>query len=217
MKIKTGYFWRNFQVIVFSITYIISVIFFYSIFIFLTKEVELIYRVFGTFVIFIGGIINWAFLIVIFKLPQNMADKFDEIKNKIARKEISDSKEFAEELSSFLIRFYNYTFFDVQFSAVKIINEPVYCSSEEIAEVIHWEDNERFCLVTPDLQMHGKMNIGKSSFHAYTLPIHFGDNYLGFFTVFTKQKLGFLSLKFLADFEENYIDDLLLHVMSLNK
>lgn len=214
MKIKTGYFWNNFQLIVFSITYVLSIIFLYSIFIYLTREIDLIYRVFGTLIILIGGILNWAFLIVLFKLPQKMAGAFDQIKNKIANKEITNSYDFSAELSGFLLEFFNFTFFDVEYSAVKILKEKVYCSSEKIKETIQWNDNERFCLVTPDLQKHGRTKIGKSFYYGYTIPIHFGDTYLGYFTVFTKQKLGNMSLKQLADLENNFVDDQLMHVMS---
>jgi hypothetical protein len=44
-------------------------------------------------------------------------------------------------------------------------------------------------------------------FHAYTTPIFFKDKFLGFFTVFSKQRLGRLSTKFLTDLEENFIDE----------
>ncbi len=207
----------NFQLIVFTITYILSCLFLYGIFIYFATGIHLVIQVFFSLGFLIGSILLWAFLYVLFSIPQKLAGSFDYIKNQIATGEISDSSKFADVLSAFLIKFFNFSFFDIHFAAVKTRGSEIVLSSEDIKNALNWKEIEKSSEKSPELTKNGKIKIDKEVFHAYTTPIFFNDEFLGFFTVFSKQRIGRLSTKFLTDFEENFIDDLLFKISTIKQ
>jgi hypothetical protein len=60
----------------------------------------------------------------------------------------------------------------------------------------------------------GKFLVGKKHYHLYIIPIWFGEEWLGYIGIFTERKLGKLFRAFLSDFENNYVDDQLKHVLN---
>jgi len=215
MKRTRDHLSNNFQLIVFTITYILSCLFLYGIFIYFATELHLLIQVFFSLGFLIGSILLWAFLYVLFSIPQKLAGSFDYIKNQISTGEISDSSKFALMLSAFLIKFFNFSFFDIHYAAVKTRGEEIVLSSAEIKSALNWQEIEKISEKSPELTKNGRIKINKLVFHAYTTPIFFNDEFLGFFTVFSKQRLGRLSTKFLTDFEENFIDDQLIQVSTI--
>ena len=99
----------NFQLIVFTITYVLSCLFLYGIFIYFAAELHVLIQVFFSLGFLIGAILLWAHLFVMFSIPQKLAGSFDYIKNDISSGKISDSSRFASELSAFLITFFDFS------------------------------------------------------------------------------------------------------------
>lgn len=214
MRRKFNYISDNFPLIVFTFTYIISVLSFYGVFLNISHNTEFIIKVLGSFIFLFGGIFLWAFLIILFRFPQQMAGAFDPLKNKIASGIISNQEEFASHITTFLKEFFNYTFFDVEYSAFKTDKQKPVFSDKLISSWIDWEKTDTIAGKNPDIIFHGKIKNDRHKIYAYSTPVYFGDLYLGYFTVFTRQKLGKLRQKFLAELEENFIDDQLFHIMS---
>ncbi len=207
----------NFQLIVFTITYVLSCLFLYGIFIYFASELHLLIQVFFSLGFLVSSIILWAYLFVLFNIPQKLAGAFDYIKNQVSTGEISSSSSFAAKLSAFLIKFFNYSFFDIHYAAVKILGDNIVFSSEEMKEVLNWQEIGEISEKSPELTKNGKIKINKEVFHSYTIPIFFNNTFLGFFTVFSKQRLGRLSTIFLTDLEENFIDDQLIRLIPRDK
>jgi hypothetical protein len=58
-----------------------------------------------------------------------------------------------------------------------------------------------------------KIKIDDKNYHPYIIPIHFGEEWLGYFAVFSKSKLNKIYIEFLDNFEDDFIDDQLIHVL----
>lgn len=217
MKRKRNCFYDNFQLIVFTITYILSGFFLYALFIYFFADFNFTIKLFFTLGYLIGAVLLWAYLFVLFSIPQKIAGAFDSFKNKISTGEISDTKLFSNELASFLIKFFNYSFFDIEFAAVYIYKGELHFSSKEIEDIHDWKKIGEKSEKSAEIQLYGRLKIDHSSYSCYTIPIFFNEKYLGFFTVFTRQRLGRLSQKFLTDLEENFIDDQLIRLISDDK
>ena len=207
----------NFQLIVFTISYILSCMFLYGIFIYFASDFHILIQVFFSLGFLIASILLWAYLFVLFSIPQKLAGAFDYIKNQISNGDITNPSAFSVELTNFLIKFFNYSFFDIQYAAVCTINNECVVSSEEINSVLDWKEIGQKSSESPELQKNGRIKIDGINFYCYTTPIFFNKQNLGFYTVFAKQKLGRLSLKFLIDLEENFIDDQLIRLIPIEK
>jgi len=59
----------------------------------------------------------------------------------------------------------------------------------------------------------GKIIIDNSTYSGYAIPMYFGGEWLGYFAVFTTTKLNAIYLDFLDRFEDDYVDDQLVHVL----
>ncbi|MCK4921154.1 MAG: hypothetical protein KAS71_08910 [Bacteroidales bacterium] len=217
MKRKRDYFYDNFQLIVFTINYILSCFFLYGLFIYFSSDFNLTIKLFFTIGYLIVAVLLWSYLFVLFSIPQKLNGAFDSVKNKISTKEISDTTLFSKELASFLIKFFNYSFFDIEYAAVYTKIGKIHFSSKEIEDMLDWKKIGENSEKSVELKKNGRLKIDHSRYSCYTTPIFFNDKYLGFFTVFTKQRLSRLSLKFLTDLEENFIDDQLIRLIPDDK
>ncbi|HRW21916.1 MAG TPA: hypothetical protein P5509_08085, partial [Bacteroidales bacterium] len=60
----------------------------------------------------------------------------------------------------------------------------------------------------------GKFKDKDFNLHFYTIPVWFGNDYLGYMVVGVRNKLGRFFIGFLQDFENLFIDDQLLHIVN---
>lgn len=161
--------------------------------------------------------LGWTFLYILFSIPQRLAGSFDLIKNNISSGKINTVIGFADEICFFLVRFHNYSFFDVNYSAMKIDGYDIHFSSPLIERALDWKKVEVEVGNSENIIDHKKVRFDNKKQHAYTVPVIFGDRLLGFFTVFTSHRLGKLRLKLLSDLENFYIDDQLVHVLNMEE
>lgn len=154
------------------------------------------------------------FVVVIDEIPRKLPRNFDKIKNKIATGEIYTLDDFCQNLNAFFIEFFNYISFDIAYISIKIKDHAFVHSNIELEHLekkmqqfSEQSKQERtvFCL--------GKMEIEKHKYHAYIIPIHFGNEWLGFITLFAKSALNKAYLDLLNNFEDDYIDDQLVHIL----
>lgn len=213
MKKMKRSFTENFQLTVFSVTYLFSSILLFWLLCLVLKSFQPVIIVLAALVYFLMVILLWSYLYVLFSIPQRLARNFDRIKNDIASGKIISPEEFANRLCSFLVGFYNYSFFDIEMASVKIIDNKPCFSSQEMKECFDWDELEKEVMKIGEQIIHEKIQARNFKYFSYTTPILFGDEYLGFFTALTSRRLGKLMLKMLADLENDFIDDQLAHVL----
>jgi hypothetical protein len=207
MKRHLSYFVSNFPILVFNLTYTLSCVLLFLGLLWLLPSLNLILLALISLGFLMLCLVVWAWLHTLFTIPQKMAGAYDRIKNAIAVHEITSLDEYVHTLNSFLVSFFDFSFLDVQYANVKIgTHDPVF-SSEKISGLLDWEAIGRSCEQSADIQHHGSVSIGKEKLFAYTIPVWFMNDPLGFFTVCSKRRLGALQLKILNDLEDNYIDD----------
>jgi len=214
MKRRLNYLVTNFSTLVFNITYTLSCVLIYLGLLWVLPEMLFVLLVFISLGYLLLSLFTWGFLQTLFTIPQKMAGAYDQVKNAIASKEISTLDAYLNTMVSFLIGFFDFSFFDIPYAAIKIDTADLQCSSSQLNEVLNWEKIGESAAASAEIQKHGKVAVGKEKLHAYTVPVWFVNDKLGFFTVFSKQRLGPVRLKILADLEDNYIDD---QVFCLNR
>ncbi len=160
------------------------------------------------------GAVLGAYLYVLISIPTSLVSAFDKIKNKIAGGEISSVSEFSKELASFLVNFFNFFGFDVVSALVKIQGEPpAVCNLENYEQLISIEEILKKSRNVEDVFSIGKVSFGTQRLNSYVVPIWFGKEWLGFFCVFTDSRLMPLFCNILNKFEDEFIDDQLMHVL----
>ena len=155
------------------------------------------------------GVLGGSYLSVISDLSTQVYKNFDEVKNDVADNKINSPEEFSKVLSDFLIKTFNYVFFDVKYCIFKLENSNYYYSNECIHDQLSNElvSFEEYSKNYSGVKFISVVNIEDIKHYCYGVPIWFGKDYLGYFAVLTRQKLNSFFKNYLADFEDDYIDD----------
>lgn len=153
---------------------------------------------------------------VISYIPFNLATAFDPIKNDIATGKISTIKELAVRVTTFTVRFYNFSFLDIAHA---------YIETEE-SGVVGFESNTQVDSVLLETRMldkskgleeitlAGKISLPDRDYHLYILPLWLGGTWLGYMALLSEKKISRFFLKFLMEYEENFLDDQIMHVVN---
>ena len=64
-----------------------------------------------------------------------------------------------------------------------------------------------------EIILAGKITVGNREFNLYVLPIWFGERWLGYMGLFSRKRISRFYQKFLMEFEDNFLDDQLMHVI----
>lgn len=173
-----------------------------------------IFVVVYTLVFILGGGLLGAWLWVFIKLPTGMAEAFDVIKNRIASREISTSRDFASVIAGFMVGYFSFFRFDVVAAQVLIKDhEPFIFPTNYQNCVPASEEVIQKSRQTEDVIALGKTGLNGKHCHRYLVPIWFGREWLGYILVFTDTRLDRMNRNFLKEFEALYIDDQLMHVL----
>lgn len=216
MKRSFPQIYENLQVNIFAVTYVLSVIFiFYLLTVFIHLQAVEWWVLIAVFYLVIF-VVLWAHLYALFTIPRRLSGEFDNIKNDISTGRIRDCKTFASRLSDFLIKFYSFSFFDIEHAVVSVKGKELFFSSEEIKNSLQWESLIPETQKSPDQIKHGMRKVNGSQYFLYTVPIWFGNEWLGYFTIFTRRRPGVFMLKLLSELEENFIDDQLKHIINIH-
>jgi hypothetical protein len=174
------------------------------------------------FLMTIAAVIGGGILSVYFDLPAISAE-FDEIKNDIAKKIIKSPEEFGYRLTKLLCKFFNFQFFNIEYSFIKIIGAQYVYSNPELIKLGNLNlENISNDLInksknTEEVFFYDKFKVNSQNNYLYILPIWFGDDWLGFIGILSHRKVNKLFLRFLNNFENEYIDDQIVHVLDYKK
>lgn len=179
----------------------------------------------GSVIILVIALMSITFVIIgsyfylIVALPDRLSRNFDSIRNNIASGEIKSVDEFAKRVLDFVIKQFNFVFLDIEYAAMGITQTKEMFFNDDFPKDMFEDYLEFFekCSQTEEVIYLGYEKYEDKRAYKYLIPIYFGDNYLGFMMVITNKKLSPLFKGILADFENFYVDDQLLHVINLQK
>jgi hypothetical protein len=160
-------------------------------------------------------VLGYSIIHVISYIPANLAGAFDPLKNGIADRSIHSAAELSSRLAEFMCSFFNFAFFDVRFAIVRIGDrKPVISSGEESEPVgLDIREIEKFAEELKETRYYGKAGTDPAS-HLYVVPLIFGDKNLGYMAVATRQKLWKIFVQLLNEFENDYVDDQVVHILA---
>jgi hypothetical protein len=160
-----------------------------------------------------GGLLG-AWLWVLVKIPQGLAREYDVIKNKIASREIANTEDFSRVLAEFLVVYFSFFRFDVVAALVKVKDQASISYPEGGLNIeIDDQDLIQKSQLTEALINLGKVSVQGQKLYGYLVPIWFGREWLGYFCVFTDTRLLNIFADYLKLFEEQFVDDQLMHVL----
>ena len=161
-------------------------------------------------------VLGYSIIHVISYIPSNLAGAFDPLKNGIADRSIETSEDFAGKLAEFMCSFFDFAFFDIQHAMVSIHGQKLVSSSGLDMKKTDLETGklEDFAGSLKDTAYYGKIKTDSGAHHLYVIPIIFGDRRLGFIGLTTQQKLWRIFIHFLNEFENDFVDDQVVHMLS---
>jgi len=161
-------------------------------------------------------VLGYSFIHVVSYIPSNLAGAFDPIQNAIADGSIQTAGDMARDLSAFMVTFFNFAFFDIEYALVKIQNDKVAWPAEKDPGemgVNIGELDKRNETVTETIYV-GKVKSGDRYGHLYLTPMIFGEDNLGYIAVITRHRLWKIFRKLLTEFEDHYVDDQVVHILA---
>lgn len=149
------------------------------------------------------GIFSSSYIYVVFSLPYMLLKDFDKIKNKLALHTYKTVSEFQEDISDFLLRFYRFPGLSLLGGEFHFKNANLIKKNTPSLEIENL--NRKSKKFTIHKLKHGQQ--------AIYIPIEIEGVYLGYMLLYTEK----YSLPFFADilnnFENQNLDDQLLHLM----
>jgi hypothetical protein len=167
----------------------------------------------------IGATIVGSMIHVISYIPFNLATAFDPIKNDIASGRIATLEQLGERITSFTVQFYNFSFLDISHAFIQ---------TEQSGVLGHWKNSRVEEMLKNNKLMEtsrqllkikrvDKISLEGEEYHLYLLPIWLGENWLGYMALLSKNKISRFFQRFLMEYEENFLDDQIMHLVRFNK
>lgn len=160
-----------------------------------------------------------AFVSVILDLP-NISKEFDVIKNRVASQELTNVEEFSLEAMTMICEFFSFTFLNIRSAYMKVDGHSYVYTSDDIFSVLNLDelnDLSETCRHSESASYVGPIKINGHKVHHYVIPVVFGSKHLGFFGVITENKLLGLFIEILSSFEDDHLDDQLIHVIEYER
>ncbi len=169
-----------------------------------------------TIVYLVLVVLGYSFIHVVSYIPSNLAGAFDPIQNAIADGSIQSAGDMARDLSEFMVTFFNFAFFDIEYALVKIKNDtgawPVEKDPGELGLNIGELDKSNEA-VTETIYV-GKIKFQDRTGHLYLTPMIFGEENLGYIAVVTRHRLWKIFKQLLTEFENHFVDDQVVHILA---
>jgi len=169
-------------------------------------------------------VLVYSIIHVVSYIPSNLAGAFDPLKNAIADGSIDSAASFSGKLADFMCSFFNFAFFDVQSSAVHLTGgNPVNSSNmDPNSPGFKSYKLEDFARSLNETGYYGRISSdpgteqdpGSKSGFLYVIPIIFGEKNLGYIALVTRQKLWKIFIRLLNEFENDFVDDQVVHVLA---
>ena len=164
-------------------------------------------------------VILGAMIQVISYIPFNLATAFDPIKNDIASGKISTIEQLGERITSFTVQFYNFSFLDITHAYIEIGESGIigFESNTPLSKVLNEYKMLDKSKVLEDLTLAGKISLPERDYQLYILPIWLGESWLGYMALLSEKKISRFFQRFLMEYEGNFLDDQIMHVVRFNK
>ena len=164
-------------------------------------------------------VILGAMIHVISYIPFNLATAFDPIKNDIASGKISTIEQLGERITSFTVQFYNFSFLDITHAYIEIEESGIigFESNTQLTKVLNEYKMLDKSKVLEDLTLAGKISLPERDYQLYILPIWLGESWLGYMALLSEKKISRFFQRFLMEYEGNFLDDQIMHVVRFNK
>jgi hypothetical protein len=165
-------------------------------------------------VIVVGSMIH-----VISYIPFNLATAFDPIKNDIASGKILTIDQLGERITAFTVQFYNFSFLDITHAYMEIEDSGIigFESNTQLNKVLKEYNMLDKSKVLEDLTLAGKISLPERDYQLYILPIWLGESWLGYMALLSEKKISRFFQRFLMEYEGNFLDDQIMHLVRFNK
>jgi len=170
--------------------------------------------VYMALVIILGAMIH-----VISYIPFNLATAFDPIKNDIAQGKISTMEELGERITCFTVQFYDFSFLDISHAYIEtresgIIGFESNTQVDKFLREYRMLDHSR---ALEEITLAGKISLPDRDYQLYILPLWLGEVWLGYMALLSEKKISRFFQRFLMEYEGNFLDDQIMHLVRLNK
>ena len=164
-------------------------------------------------------VILGAMIHVISYIPFNLATAYDPIKNDIASGKISGIEQLGERITSFTVQFYNFSFLDITHAYIEIEESGIigFESNNQVNHILKEFSMLDKSKVLEEITLAGKISLPDRDYQLYILPLWLGDSWLGYMALLSEKRISHFFQRFLMEFEENFLDDQIMHVVRLNK
>jgi hypothetical protein len=165
-------------------------------------------------VIIIGAMIH-----VISYIPFNLATAFDPIKNDIVLEKISSMEELGERITRFTVEFYNFSFLDISHAYIETEESGIigFESNTQVDKVLKGYRMLEKSKALTEITLAGKISLPDRDYQLYILPLWLGERWLGYMALLSEKRISRFFQRFLMEYEGNFLDDQILHVVRLNK
>jgi len=202
-----------------AVFYLVSVLsLFWIIFYFLDDILGLpgVTIIIVTLVYLVLAVLGYSFIHVVSYIPSNLAGAFDPIQNAIADRSIQTVGDMARDLAAFMVTFFNFAFFDIEYALVKIKNEEGVWPADKVPEEMGLSSLEldKSCETISETIYAGKIKFQDRTAHLYLTPMIFGEDKLGFIAVVTRHRLWKIFRQLLTEFEDHFVDDQVVHILA---
>jgi hypothetical protein len=169
-----------------------------------------------TIVYLVLVVLGYSFIHVVSYIPSNLAGAFDPIQNAIADGSIQSAGGMARDLSKFMVTFFNFAFFDIEYAMVKIKNDKgAWPSDKDPGEVgLNIGELDKKNEAVTETVYVGKIKFQDRTGHLYLTPMIFGEENLGYIAVVTRHRLWKIFKQLLTEFEDHFVDDQVVHVLA---
>lgn len=163
------------------------------------------------------AVVAGSLIHVVSYIPFNLASAFDPIKNDIASGAIGDMEQLGKRICRFTTDFFDFSFLDIAGAFIQT-GESDLISHEDLADVA--AEMGKFGMLERSKQIEKVERAGRFTrqgreYHLYILPIWFGEHWLGYMGLLSEKRISRFFLEFLMEFENDFLDDQILHVMKL--
>ena len=165
-------------------------------------------------VIIVGSMIH-----VISYIPFNLATAFDPIKNDIALGKILSIEQLGERITAFTVQFYNFSFLDITHAYIEIEESGIigFESNKELDKILKEYRMLDKSKVLEEITLAGKVSLPERDYQLYILPIWLGETWLGYMALLSEKRISRFFRRFLMEYEENFLDDQIMHLVRMNK
>ena len=145
-------------------------------------------------VIIVGAMIH-----VISYIPFNLATAFDPIKNDIAEGRINSMEALGERLTSFTVRFYDFSFLDITHAYIEtedsgIIGHESNTQVDKVLKEYRMLDKSK---ALEEITLAGTISLPDRDYQLYILPLWLGQRWLGYMALLSERRISRFFQRFL--------------------